>query len=69
MDAGNDKTEVSNDNYIPVDKEKLKDEHKEELRKAMELYEQECLKAFSVTRSGEVVKKFDLPNVQPLTDV
>ena len=69
MDAGNDKTEVSNDNYIPVDKEKLKDEHKEELRKAMELYEQECLKAFSATRSGEVVKKFDLPNVQPLTDV
>jgi len=39
MDTGNDKTEVSNDNYIPVDKEKLKDEHKEELRKAMELYE------------------------------
>jgi len=69
MDEGKEKAKVNNSNYIPVDKDKLKDEHKEELRKAMELYEQECLKAFTAIRSGEVVKKFNLPDVQSLTEV
>ena len=69
MDAGKEKAEVNYSNYIPVDKDKLKDEHKEELRKAMELYEQECLKAFTAIRSDEVVKKFNLPDVQSLTEV
>ena len=55
--------DINGANYIPVDKEKLKEEYKEELRKAVESYEQECLKSFTANRSGEVVKKFDLPSI------
>ena len=69
MDEGKEKAKVNNSNYIPVDKDKLKDEHKEELRKAVELYEQECLKAFTAIRSGEMVKKFNLPDIQSLIEV
>jgi len=52
-----------------VDKDKLKEEQKAELKKALEAYEQECLKSFSMTRAGEVIKKFDFPTLQPLTEV
>ena len=63
------KSEVNEDNYVPVDKDKLKDEQKEELERAIRAYEQECLKSFSATRAGEVIKKFDFPTLQPLTEV
>ena len=63
------KSEVTEDNYIPVDKDKLKDERKTELERATKAYEQECLKSFSATRAGEVIKKFDFPTLQPLTEV
>ena len=63
------KFSVGEDNYIPVDKDKLKEEQKAELKKALEAYEQEYLKSFSVTRAGEMVKKFDFPTLQPLTEV
>ena len=46
------KSKVKEDNYIPVDKDKLKEEQKEELKKAMEAYEHECLKSFSATWTG-----------------
>ena len=62
-----DETEVNENNYIPVDKTKLKDQQKE-LREAVDRYECECHKAFSVTKSGEVIKKFDFPPPQPLTE-
>ena len=62
------KSEVKEDNYIPVDKDKLKDEQKEELERAIRAYEQECLKSFSATRAGKVIKKFDFPTLQPLTE-
>ena len=63
------KSEVNEDNYVPVDKDKLKDEQKAELKRAMEAYEQECLKSFTTTRTGAVIKKFDFPTLQPLTEV
>ena len=59
---------VGEDNYIPVEEDKLNDEQKTELAKALEAYKRECLKSFSATRSGEVVQKFDFPTLQPLTE-
>jgi len=44
--------DISGENYIPIDKEKLKEEHKEELRNAVDWFEQECLNSFTSTRSG-----------------
>ena len=34
----------------------------------MEKFKSECLKSYSVTRSSEVIKKFDLPSFQPLIE-
>ena len=34
----------------------------------MEKFKRECLKSYSINRSGEVIKKFDLPTFQPLTE-
>ena len=34
----------------------------------MERFKRECLKSYSVIRSGEVIKKFNLPSFQPLTE-
>ena len=34
----------------------------------MEKFKRECLKSYSVTRSGDVIKKFNLPSFQPLTE-
>ena len=34
----------------------------------MERFKCECLKSYSVTRSGDIIKKFDLPSFQPLTE-
>ena len=34
----------------------------------MDRYERECLKSYSITRSGDVIKKFDFPSFQPLTE-
>ena len=44
------KGEVTEDNYIPVDEDKLKDEHKAELQKATDAFRQACLQSFSATR-------------------
>ena len=62
------KFEVIEDNYVSIDKDKLKDDQLAELDKATKAYEQECLKSFSATRTGEVIKKFDFPTLQPLTE-
>ena len=69
MTKPKDGSSVSEDNYIPVEEDKLKDEQKDELAKALEAYKHECLKSFGATRSGEVVKKFDFPTLQPMTEV
>ena len=34
----------------------------------MEKFKRECLKSYSVNKSGEVIKKFNLPSFQPLTE-
>ena len=34
----------------------------------MEKFKRECLKSYIINRSGEVIKKFNLPSFQPLTE-
>ena len=62
------KAEVTEENYIPVDEDKLKDEHKAELQKATDAFRQACLKSFSATRGGEVIKMFNFPALPPFTE-
>ena len=59
------KAEVSGQNQIPIDKEKLKEEQKAELKAITEAFEQQCLLSFSTDRSGEVIKKFNFPTFVP----
>ena len=33
----------------------------------MEKFKRGCLKSYNINRSGEVIKKFNLPSFQPLT--
>ena len=60
--------EVDEGNYIPVEKDKLKEDQQKELREAVDQYERECLKSYSATRSGDVVRKFDFPKLHPLSE-
>ena len=60
-----EKGKVSPQNQIPIDKDKLKEEQKAELKAATDAYEQWCLLSFSTNRSGEVIKKFDFPTLPP----
>ena len=46
-----EKGKVSPQNQIPIDKDKLKEEQKAELKAATEAYEQWCLLSFSTNRS------------------
>jgi len=64
-----DKSAVSEENQIPIPEDKLKEEQRKEYEELVEKFKRECLKSYSVTRSGEVIKKFDLPSFQPLTEV
>jgi len=61
-------SEVNEDNYVPVDENKLKEDQQKEYLEAVERYKRECLKSYSITRSGDVIKKFDFPSFQPLTE-
>ena len=56
-----EKAEILENNQIPIDKEKLKEEYKTELKSITNAFEQKCLLSFSTNRSGEVIKKFDFP--------
>ena len=60
---------VSTRNQIPIDKDKLKEEQKAELKVATDAYEQRCLLSFSTNRSGEVIKKYDFPTLSPYDEV
>ena len=62
------KRQVSEENQIPVPKDKLKEEQKKEYEELVEKFKRECLKSYSINKSGEVFKKFDLPTFQPLTE-
>ena len=68
MTKPKDGSSISEESYILVEEDKLKNQQKVELDKALEAYKHECLKSFSATRSGEVIKKFDFPTLQPLTE-
>ena len=59
------KDKISRGNQIPIDKDKLKEEHKVELKAATDAYEQRCLLSFNANRSGEVIKKYDFPALPP----
>ena len=59
------KDTVSTGNQLPIDKDKLKEEQKAELKAATKAYEQRCLLSFSTNRSGEVIKKYDFPTLPP----
>jgi len=48
-------TEFDLENVIPVTEDSLKDEQKLAIAKAMEDYKQQCLRSFSINRSGEVI--------------
>jgi len=54
-------------NVIPVTEASLKDEQKQAIAKAMEDYKQQCLKAFSINRSDEVIQKEALPAPRQVT--
>ena len=63
-----DKSTVSEENQIPVPEDKFKEEQKKKYEELVEKFKRECLKSYSVNRSGEVIKKFNLPSFQPLTE-
>ena len=63
-----DKSAVSEENQIYVPEDKLKEEQKKEYEELVEEFKRECIKSYSVNRSGEVIKKFNLPSFQPLTE-
>ena len=62
-----DKSVVNEENQIPVPEDKLKEEQRKEYEELVERFKRECLKSYSINRSGEVIKKFNLPSFQPLT--
>ena len=45
-------TEFDLENVIPVTEANLRDEQKQAITKAKEHYKQQCLKSFSINRSG-----------------
>jgi hypothetical protein len=61
-----DHSEVNEDNYVSVAEDKLKEDQKQEYMELVERFKHECLKSYSVTRSGDVIKKFNLPSFQPI---
>ena len=63
-----EKSAVSEENHIPVPEDKLKEEQKKEYEELVEKFKREYHKSYSVNRSGEVIKKFNLPSFQPLTE-
>ena len=63
-----DKSTVCEENQIPVPEDKLKEGQKKEYEELVEKFKRECLKSYNISRSGEVIKKFNLPSFQPLTE-
>jgi len=55
------------ENVIPVTEANLRDEKKQAMAKAMDEYKQQCLKSFSINRSGEVIQKEALPAPRQIT--
>lgn len=55
-------SKVSEENLIPVEEDKHKEDKNAEMVTTMEALKCECLKSFDASRMGEVVKKFDFFN-------
>jgi len=60
-------TDFDLENVIPVTEANLRDEQKQAIAKAMEEYKQQCLKSFSINRSGEVIQKEAFPAPRHIT--
>jgi len=60
-------TDFNLENVIPMTEANLRDEQKQAIAKAMEDYKQQCLKSFSINRSGEVIQKEALPAPRQVT--
>ena len=60
-------TDFDLENVIPVTEANLRDEQKQAMAKAIEEYKQQCLKSFSINRSGEVIQKEALPARRQIT--
>jgi len=60
-------TEFDLENVITVTEDSLKDEQKQAIAKAMEDYKEQCLRSFSINRSGEVIQKDALPMPRQVT--
>jgi len=60
-------TEFDQENVIPVTEANLRDEQKQAIAKAKEDYKQQCLRSFSINRSGEVIQKEALPMPRQVT--
>jgi len=54
-------TDLDTENVIAVTEADIRDDQKQAMERAMEEYKQLCLKSFSVSRSGEVIQKQELP--------
>ena len=63
-----EKDKVLTGNQIPINKDKLKEEQKVELKAATDAYKQRCLLSYSTNRSGEVIKKYDFPTLPPYNE-
>ena len=64
-----DKSEVNKDNYVSVDENKIKEDQEKEYLELVERFRHEFLKLYNITRSDDVIKKFNLPFFQPLMEV
>ena len=60
-------TDFDLENVIPVTEANLRDEQNQAIAKAMEDYKQQCLKSFSINKSGEVIQKEALPAPRQVT--
>jgi len=66
MTKPKDGCNVNDDNYIIVNEDKHREEHKIELEKATEAYMRECLKSFSATRAEKSLRN-SIPNHMKLS--
>ena len=60
-------SDLDQENVIPVTEANLKDEQKQAIAQAMEEFKLQCLRSFSLNRSGEVVQKDALPAPRHVT--
>ena len=63
------KEKVSEQNQIPIDKDKLKEEQRAELQAVVEAFERQCLLSYNTNKSGEIIKKkYNFPTLPPYNE-